>query len=67
MNKASRLSTQPSQRERDFLNEYEEMIRLAQADPSTIAHEWSKEGDNFKECTLYNDDRAVLITHTIPL
>lgn len=62
-----RLSARSVKVAKDYAKEYDEIVRLAQQEPGTIAHEWNKEGDVFKECTLYNDDRAVLTTHTVLL
>jgi len=62
-----RATAKPAKAVRDFTKEYEEIVRLAHKDAVQISHEWNKEGDVFKECTLYTDDRAVLTTHTVLL
>lgn len=62
-----RATTKPAEAPRDYVKEYEEIVRLAQKDHVKLAHEWNRQGDVFKECTLYNDERAVLTTHTILL
>jgi len=65
--RSTRATAKPAKATRDYVKEYEEIVRLAQKDPVKLSHEWNKEGDVFKECTLYNDDRAVLTTHTVLL
>jgi len=51
----------------DFARSYEELMKLAPVPVTPIEREWNEEGDSFKECTLYTDDRSVELTHTVPL
>jgi|GEM_PF-3659309 hypothetical protein len=53
-----------SKASKNYAKEYEEILRLAHKDPVKLSHEWNKEGDVFRECTLYSEERSVLTMHT---
>lgn len=45
-----------------YTREYNSVFEMVGINPQSINHEWNKEGDVIKECTLYEDQPTPVIT-----
>lgn len=46
----------------NYSEEYSEIFRVLGIQPENIQHEWNKEGDQFKECSLYENHPTPQLT-----
>lgn len=52
---------------KELEDEYRRIMQILEQNASEITHEWNRQGDTFKECTFYSQNRSILTTHTNPL